>query len=263
MMRICQLFCTFATTNWPKSQLLASQMLYLEIEMEQLRFFSLEGDNFQHSKYRMQPTLTFDRNLRKAIASLPEGASTEQAVRTLVPRRGCAMPLSEFSEEVSSSVYHACFANRKDDMVFYDMIPEANTVWVYGLPKEQCESLESIFGEVFYASIIPPLARYLLQRTSTGERKMLVNYRTDRIDLIAVQGTRLLVANSYPVVAVADSAYCVTSVFQRLQFDATTDECLLTGDPTLSRKLSEDLQRFIANVECVDRLEIKLLKYLH
>lgn len=238
-------------------------MLYLEIEPEALRFLSLENGVSQQTCYRMQPTLSFDRNLRQAIASMPQSASTLQAVRVIVAQSGTAMPLADFSEEISESVYHHCFAEREDDRVFYDMIPEAGAVWIYGLPKDMCSTLENIFGEVLYASLMAPTARHAFVRAKDKSRLIQASYRESWLDIVALSDNHLLLANSYVVTTPADAAYYILGVFKRLNFNQQEDYCLLTGSNTALPTLTQEIQRFVANTDEQESILPDILKYLH
>lgn len=238
-------------------------MLYLEIENELLRFLSLTDAHLQTTHYRLQPAMSFERNLRQAVANMPATASTQQAVRVIVSQQGTAMPLQEFTEEVCEEVFLACFPDRKGEKVFYDMIPEASAVWIYALPKEHCRSVESLFGEVFYGSLMAPLARYALQQVQGNAPLLFVSCRAGWTDVVAVEGHRLLLANSYPCSTPSDSAYYVLSVLKMLQFSQTDVRCLLTGEDSLRQQLQLMLQRFVAHVEQHTNIETQLLSYLH
>lgn len=238
-------------------------MLYLEVESEALRFFSINGSDMQSTTYRMLPTQNFEKNLRQALGLLPSTANTRQAVRVIISQPGTAMPLNDFNEEVCDSVFRHCFPERTGEQVFYDMIPESNAVWIFGMPKEQCKAIEGLFGEVFYASAMAPLARFTLQQTAGQEHLMVISSRQGWTDIIAVQGKRLLLANSYQVQAFSDVAYYTTSVVKQLQFDQKADRYLLVGKSDICERTAEELLPFLPNLTQQHDIEAQLLKYLH
>lgn len=238
-------------------------MLYLEIETEALHFIALHGNELQEATYHMQPALNFSRNLRQALAMIPSSASSEKAVRVLVSNPGTAMPLNEFSEEVMEDVFHHCFREREHEKVFYDMIPEANAVWIFGLPREQSEAIESVFGEVYYASLIAPLARHAFQRPAKSERFMQVYVRQGWIDLVVLQGNKLLLANSYAITAPTDAAYYVLGAAKRLQVNQGEDTCLLLGKAELAAPVAKELKPFLPYLIQESTPTARLLHYLH
>lgn len=217
----------------------------------------------QSTTYRMLPTQNFEKNLRQALGQMPTTASTNQAVRVIISQPGTAMPLNDFTEEVCDSVFRHCFPERTGEQVFYDMIPESNAVWIFGMPKEQCRAIEGLFGEVFYASAMAPLARYTLQQTTGQEQLMVISSRQGWADIVAVQGKRMLLANSYQVQAFSDVAYYVTSVVKRLQFDQRSDSYLLVGKPDTCERTAEELLPFLPGITQQHDIESQLLKYLH
>lgn len=238
-------------------------MLYLEIENELLRFLSLTDTGLQTTHYRLQPAISFERNLRQAVASMPASSSTQQAVRVIVCQQGTAMPLQEFTEDMCEDVFHACFPDRKGESVFYDMIPEAGAVWIYGLPRDHCRAVEGLFGEVFYGSTVAPMARYALQQAQGNEQLLYVWCRRGWVDVVAAEGHRLMLVNSYPCSAPSDAAYYVLSVLKQMQFDQREVRCLLTGEQAYRQPLQPLLQRYVARVEQHTDIVPKLLSYLH
>lgn len=238
-------------------------MLYLEITPEAMRFYSMEGDTLQQTSYRMQPTLNFDRNLRQAVASMPQMSETPQAVRVIVTSPGTAMPLNDFCEEISEDVFRQCFPDRTGQQVFYDMIPESSAVWLFALPREHCKALEGLFGEVFYVHAVTPLARYALQQAAQNERLVLVNCRVGTIDVVVVMGNRLLMANTYEVGSSYDATFYTLNVSKRLQVDCLTDHFIVGGEKELREGLLDELLNFAPRTEQRHDLEKQLLRYQH
>ena len=238
-------------------------MLYLEIEPNALHFILIEGEEIQHSVYEMQHTLTFESNLRNAISGIPQTNGGNELLRVLMCSPGTAMSLGDFSEEVAPDVFSYCFPNRTKENIMYQMIPESNAVWVFGLPQEQCKTLEKKFGTVYYASTMAPLARYLLHQTRAGERKILVNCRRGWADIIAVKGRYLEIANCYQVTGPTDVAYYTTAIVKRIGFNQSKDECLLIGEESLRNAVHTELTRFISHLEHCPDITQELLGYLH
>lgn len=238
-------------------------MLYIAIESETMHFFFREGEKIQRGRYRMHPALNFEHNLRKALASMPAVGNERQAVRVLVTTPGTAMPLTDFSEEICEEVFRQCFVDRERQRVFYDMIPETSGVWIFGMPKDQCEALEGLFGEVFYASSTAPLTRYALQQAGQAERLLLLGLREEWVDVVAVQGSRLLLVNTYPVHTAADAAYYGLSVAKQLNFNLGEDRVILVGADAHRATLKEQISRFVRNIEERHDILRDLLHFLH
>lgn len=238
-------------------------MLYLEIEPNALHFILIEGEEIQHSVYEMQHTLTFESNLRNAISGIPQTNGGDEPLRVLMCSPGTTMSLGDFSEEVAPNVFHYCLPGREKEEVMYDMVPEANAVWLFGIPKDQMQTLEHLFGTVFYASTMAPLARYTMKQTRAGERKIMVNCRHGWIDVVAVRGRYLELANTFQVNSPTDTAFYVMSIVKRIGFNQTKDECLLTGEEGFRNAAHTELARFISHLEHRVDISRELLSYLH
>lgn len=236
-------------------------MLYIEIETERLTFFSLNGESLQQTRYRMQPTLSFARNLRQALSTMPQDASTQQVVRVIVSEQGVAMPLAEFSEEVCKSVYQHCFEDRMHYKVFYDMIPAANAVWIYGMPEEHCHAIEELFGDVLYVSAMAPLGRYALSQAGQEPAMQLINCRPEWADIVMVQNGRLQLINSFRVQTPEDVAYYAMSIIQRLNTTQEPVRILLTGQVEQAGDVEREVQRFVNNTHYEPDTIRQLLAY--
>lgn len=259
--QLVPLFGIFFVLLW--RQLVKQPMLYLELQPDAMHFFSLEEGQLKHTLYHMQPTHTFESNLQNALSSMPQTSGHIEAMRVIVCNAGTAMSLNDFSEEVAPDVFSYCFPNRTKENIMYQMIPESNAVWVFGLPQEQCKTLEKKFGTVYYASTMAPLARYLLHQTRAGERKILVNCRRGWADIIAVKGRYLEIANCYQVNGPTDVAYYTTAIVKRIGFNQSKDECLLIGGESQRNAVHTELTRFISHLEHCPDITQELLGYLH
>lgn len=238
-------------------------MLYLAIEPDYLRFFSVDGDVLQKAVYRMSPTLTFERNLQQALAKMPNSGNANQAVRVIVTTAGTAMPLNDFTEETCGEVFQHCFGDRRTDRVFYDMIPEANAVWLFGLPKAQCTAIEAIFGEVFYTSIMATLARYAMNQAKPQEDMVAMGCRDGWVDMILVSDAHLMVANGYAVNASSDVGYYLTTLLQQFHTEVESARVVLVGEKSVTTSVEEEIAPFIPHLGNEGDIIVKLLKYMH
>lgn len=238
-------------------------MLYLEVEPDALSFFSLEGDCLEQTRFRMKPTLDFEGNLRHALSEMPNAAEKPRGIRVIVCSPGVAMPLSDFTEEIAPQILQYCCPEHKGRNVFFDMIPEANAVWLFGLSEVYCKTLDDLFGTVYYVSAMAPLARYAMQHTPASERRLLVDCRQEGMDIVAVSGNRLLAANSFRVHSAADAAYYATGIASQNHFDLTADTCMLCGDTECRTPIANILGKLFAHVEHHGGNVPQLLRYLH
>lgn len=91
-----------------------------------------------------------------------------------------------------------------------------------------------------------PLCRYFGAANRTGNSgKMHVHLRRDSADVIAFEGGRLLMANTFSTPHINDVLYFTVAAARSLDFDNTSDRMLVSGDAGRRDALMPSLRRYI------------------
>lgn len=102
------------------------------------------------------------------------------------------------------------------------------------------------FPGAVVAHRLVPLCRYFGAANRTGNSgKMHVHLRRDTVDVIAFEGGRLLMANTFSAPHVNDVLYFTVAAARSLDFDDTSDRMLVSGDAGRRQLLAQSLCTYI------------------
>lgn len=124
-----------------------------------------------------------------------------------------------------------------------------NAAVVYGLDSE----LSGFIGRTFVgAAVMPhivPLTRYFASKPGRGNsRRMICNFRPSAVDVIVIDGSSLLQANTFTYRSVIDAVYYILSCRSRHGLDPYADEVLIAGDRRVREEIAPVLRRYISRV---------------
>lgn len=96
---------------------------------------------------------------------------------------------------------------------------------------------------------LSPLCRYFSVKPGRGNaRRMVCNFRREAVDVVALEGNRLLLANTFSYPARMDAVYYILNCAETLGFDRNTDELLLSGNQEVREEIVPELRKFCARV---------------
>lgn len=124
-----------------------------------------------------------------------------------------------------------------------------NATILFGIEPELRGFISRTFQRAKIMSHIGALCRYFATRATQGnQRRMIANIRQKSLDVIALDGHRLLMANTFSTPAPADAAYYLLACRERLGLDRDNDELLLAGDQSARDAVSPMLRPYIRRV---------------
>ncbi|MDE5785549.1 MAG: DUF3822 family protein [Duncaniella sp.] len=93
------------------------------------------------------------------------------------------------------------------------------------------------------------LASYFMTRMQRGRhRRMLVNLRSDGLDIVASEAGDLVKAVTFVSDSVADAAYYIMACREELHFDDNDSEIIIAGDTAMRSAVMPVVRRFASNV---------------
>ncbi|MBR4128486.1 MAG: DUF3822 family protein [Bacteroidaceae bacterium] len=222
-------------------------MLTLRISPTTLSAACLEmGKPFAFSPVPLHSHRSLITNLREAVTTLP--ILTERGngkVQVLVVGSVTPIPLADFQEEDCDAFYNYCFKPNVPHRVFYDVIPTANLMLVFGLPKTTCSAIEEAFGEVHYEAALTPVLKQFVQKSSLSTEVQLYIYAHEKtIDTVLIDNGKLLMINSYEVHATSDAAYYAFNLLKQHGLSPETTHIAVAGTPDLRNPLIAELGKF-------------------
>ncbi len=126
---------------------------------------------------------------------------------------------------------------------------ERNAVLTFGLPGSLAGFLRRTFHGVGIDTHLSTLCRYFALRGGRGNsRRMVCNFRTDALDVVVIQGSDLLLANTFSFNAPVDAAYYIMAVRKSLNLDPEADDMLLSGNQEVRNGITPMLRQFVGRV---------------
>ncbi|MDE5953588.1 MAG: DUF3822 family protein [Duncaniella sp.] len=124
-----------------------------------------------------------------------------------------------------------------------------NAIAITAIEPELRGFINRTFQRVSIVSHIASLCRYAALNGSLGNKvRMIANMRERAVDVIVIDGRRLMLANTFAYDKPDDAAYYLLAVRQRLGLDANNDELLLAGDLACKEEIMPMLRNFVARV---------------
>lgn len=124
-----------------------------------------------------------------------------------------------------------------------------NATILMGIEPELKGFLTRTFHRLRITSHLGALCRYFATKGGQGNKlKMVVNTRQKSLDVIVLDGHRLLMANTFEADTTENTAYYILACRERLGLDPATDELLLSGDQGSKESLTTILRTYIARV---------------
>jgi hypothetical protein len=120
----------------------------------------------------------------------------------------------------------------------------ANIVWA--VDAQLVNFLVRTFNNPRIVHHLTPLARYFSRKNRLGNSgKMYVNLRRNYLDVIAFNGGKVSLINSYEYQDKDDATYFVLAVANEAGFNLDDDELMICGDVALREQIMPELRRFV------------------
>jgi hypothetical protein len=156
-----------------------------------------------------------------------------------------AVPLDDFQEEDCQSFYNYSMLPENKQRVFYDVVPAANVVLLFGLPELTCQTIEQELGEVHYESLFTSVMRHVFVK-ELGQRIFVYLLPNEAI-VMACENAKLRLLNTYKVQTVEDVAYFVVNIANTLNFNLQQTKIDIAGDATMRNPLLVMMRQFAPN----------------
>lgn len=243
------------TSNEPHSGQPRLRRLFIRLgeDISFAHYDPRQPESFSFFPYESTPAASRVVNLRGALDTLPpEGTQTTDAQVLVGTGATTLVPLAHFREEDCATLYAYCCPEPADTDVFYDTLPAANAVLLFGLQRQVVRMLKETFASVHYVSALTPLLRHFAERSTAGGRRLYAYIDGASAHLSAFDGGRLLMANSYPARHATDIAYFALNMARRLAFDLEADTCYVTGARDTRERVAQELRNYIRHVNPIN-----------
>lgn len=206
-----------------------------------------DGRIFEHATLQLYPNSSLVELLREAVATLPvcQPLPAEGVVVSVVGNF-TPVPLADFQEEYCDTFYNYSVSPDVKHRAFYDVVPAANMVLLFGLPELTCQMIEEVFGEVRYVSAITSVVKHMYRRTSGAS--MFIYAHEQDATIMVMEGAKLALLNSYSVQGADDVAYYALSILSQLGIKPDMLTLSIAGHASVRNPMIARLQQFVPKV---------------
>lgn len=158
------------------------------------------------------------------------------------------VPAECSSESDRQLLFKAAFPD-SDLLMEADETGTRNAVILMGIEPDLRGFLNRTFHRVRIMSHLGALCRYFASKSGQGNNlKMVVNARQKSLDVIVLDGHRLLMANTFEADTAENAAYYILACRKQLGLDQHSDELLIAGDQGAREALTPILRTYVARV---------------
>lgn len=245
------------------------QSLSIRLSTDGLSFCSYTPDAPQpltYGEHDVRPVVSMAANLKEALVNEPLLRQDFYRVNVLVcTPQFTVLPAEGFTREQGEQAFRYLFPRQTATYVTFNLLRRSGVAIVFGFDKNIHQLLLDDFPRArFYASA-SPLTELFAERSISPSGKRLYAYihestiarriglQAREMSVYAFHQGRPLLINSYNVGGTDDCLYFLLALWQQLGFDQCDDTLCLAGDSTLSQALSERIERYIHNVQLLDK----------
>ena len=185
-------------------------------------------------------------NMREAFRTATLQSRDYQRAQVLLDARVLMIPVEEFDENTKEALYRHSFPGSDNDTVIQSIVPDLNSVAVFGINKDLKMVIEDHFPDVRYTPVVQPVWSYMHNRSFTGSNRKLYGYFHDeKLDIFSFDKDRFKFCNSYDTNRTNDAVYFLLYVWNQLNLDAEKDELCIAGEVPGREQILETLKKYI------------------
>ncbi|OQX79810.1 MAG: hypothetical protein B6D64_04225 [Bacteroidetes bacterium 4484_276] len=144
-----------------------------------------------------------------------------------------------------------------DDEICHDHLPNLDAVNVFSIPGNIAKLLNQFFPGIqinhFSSALIESL---LIRNKNWGEGRMIfVNVRKQWLDIIVLDGRKLLFFNSFQYRTKEDFAYYLIYVIEQLNINPENVELVLMGEILKISDIYDIIYKYVRNLKFIERGE--------
>ena len=216
------------------------------------RYSNRQERQFSFGSRRFDPQRPLPLNLAEAFRSEPLLLAPAKSTMVMVCGGAVTVPLSVFQEEDCEDFYNCCFPPEKGKRrrVFYDTVSPTSTAQLFSVDEEIWEKLkQSAPGARYFASITPMLRHFATKSAMPATTKRIFTYIHEGMtDVMAFEGKRLLIANSFETPEAADRLYFTLSIAAQLEMPLETSPVYVCGFAEEREQTAAQLRQYAKNV---------------
>ena len=212
-----------------------------------------DGTDVMFEPYVVKSGISMAANLREAFKTSELLMNPPKRVRVVLDADVLMVPVESFHEEQAETLYFHAFPSKEPLAVYYNVLPDLNSVAVYAMNKDLRLVIDDHFQDVNMIIALSTVWRHLHQRSFTGTRSKLYGYfHEKRLEIFSFQQNRFKFCNSFDASRAHDSLYFLLYVWKQLQLEPEHDELHIVGDIPEQEWLLKELKKFLQNAYVIN-----------
>lgn len=148
-------------------------------------------------------------------------------------------------EDNAEKIFGQLYPDFEGDVLVSD-VASCGCKVIYGAEKGMKGFLERTYANVEINHCMVPMLNFFHRRSMLGNvPKMYVTLVGDKLYVLAFEGEKLIVANSFRYKNISDAAYYILGVWQEVKFEQQTDEMQIAGELTRRGDLMDILRKYV------------------
>lgn len=212
-----------------------------------------EDGRVDYTPYTVRSGVSMAANLRQAFRDAAILQDHGQKVLLSVSTPVMLIPMDEYQEEENYDadlLYNTSFIGHESDEKIRSILPDLNSVSVFGVNKDLKMVVEDHFSDVRIQNVIQPVWTHLYKRSAlASQRRKLYAYVHDKsIDIFSFQQRRFRYANRFDATHQHDVLYYLLFVWKQLAFNNEEDELHIVGNIDNREWLLNKLKTYLRRV---------------
>ena len=210
-----------------------------------------EAEHAQWVSYSVNPSCSMTANLKNMCSTTDILQVPSEQTNVLIDtQRYTILPFDLFEDENMETIFYHNFQKIDNEVVLCNILSKSNTVVLFGMDKHTYQLLNEQFPKArIYATVSPLIEYFVLENRKLNGHGLYIHLRPQKMDVLAFDKGKLLLANSYSCKQVSDLVYYMLYIWQQIGFNPENDSLFLTGEYPHKEELIHELSKFIRNVE--------------
>ena len=216
------------------------------------RYSSRQTREFSFGTRQFAPQLPLSVNLSDAFSSEPLLSIPARSTAVMVCAGAVTVPLSVFQEEDCEDYYNCCFPTEtgKKRRVFYDTVSPTSTAQLFSVDEEIWKKLRTTVPEARYFASVTPLLRHFANKPvlPANDKRIFTYIHEGVTDIMAFEGQRLLIANTFDTPDTADCLYFILGIAKQLEMPLEASPIYVCGFTEERERTADQLRQYARNV---------------
>lgn len=212
------------------------------------------GDDFYYRTFPVNTQRSMAANVKAFLSATEELKYKYKQINILIHSpRYTIVPLDLFEDESMEQIFYLNIREQRNEIILCNILSGSSSVIIFSLDKLTHVFLSEQFPKARFFSSISPQIEYLSTKNKSGECKRLyANINQRDIDIIALDGEKPLIVNTFSSPSPSDINYFILNIWQQTGFDQKKDELYLSGLTEIKKIIIPELQKYIKNIYSIN-----------